>query len=183
MISFPDVQWIQNDIATDPSGARHLNTTGYVKTLGTNAGGALSFGSINITVSGAISDTALVFAHVNSLGDASGVFNMRFFLNKVSAWNTGTYRFLFDKNIHFIANYSLNNGHNDVPTTIPTSQNILSTLIPGWTDGAPYISGISDQGVTEYIWLAVLAGTNVPIGTYGGAGAGTFRYRLLYDFS
>lgn len=183
MIDFPNVEWIQNNVLVDPSGTRHLNTTGFIKKLDTSAGGALSFGNINVTNSGGISSTALTFAHAASLGDASGIFNMRFFLVNVSAWNTGTYRFLWDKTIHFTQGKSLNDGNLDLSTTVPATANLRSTLVPEWVGGAPSVSGVGDQAVTQYVHLAVLAEGDTPIGTYGGAGAGSFRYRLLYDFS
>lgn len=183
MIDFPNVEWVQNNPLVDPSGVRHLNTTGFVKQLDTSAGGVLSYGNINVTTSGGISATALTFAHLESLGDASGIFNLRMFLVNTTAWGAGTYRFLWDKTLHFTAGKSLNGGNDDMPTAIPATANLRSTIVPGWEGGAPWVSGVGDQAVSQYVHLAVLAEGDTPVGTYGGAGAGSFRYRLLYDFS
>ena len=192
MVTAPTIQWILQSSSTNPSGHRHeLNTAyGYVKQLGTGAGQALDFGSINTTLSGAISDTKVVYARVANMGTASGIFNLRFFLNSTSAFSLGQYRFLEKKDLHFIPNLKLVDTAKDTPRVIPAYQN-LSGTIPSvgradygqWQAGVPWISGTRDDDATMYIYLAFLAFQDVPNGTYGGAGAGSFRYRLLYDFS
>jgi hypothetical protein len=183
MVSFPTVQWIQQNPAVDPSGSRHLLNLGFVRQLGTGAGQELNFGQLNTTGSGAITSTLLCYARVSDLADASGIFNMRFFLVNTSAWGVGSYRFLESKRLHFTSSLTLNSAANNTPTVVPTNNNIIGTLAPGWTFGQPWMSGVADQDATQYVHLAVEAGSDVPVGTHGGAGAGTFRYRLLYDFS
>lgn len=183
MTTFPSVEWIQNSTSVDPSGLRHLKTTGFVKTLGTGATGQLDYGSIDVTTSGAISDTRLVFARMISAGDASGIFNMKFFLNNISAWTAGRYRFLFQKNLHFLPSNELDESNEDLPVVVPASPNLLSTVRVTAPTGGNNVSGVLDEDVTQYIWLATLAGNDVPVGQYGGAGAGVFRYRLIFDFS
>lgn len=186
MVNFPSVEWIQQSLAVDPSGFRHLKQTvnGYVRNVDTGAGGVLDFGSINTTGSGAISDTKLVYARISSMGDASGTYNMRFFLTNTSSFTAGTYRFLERKTLHFVPNLTLNSSANNTPTVVPTTTNFLGTVqTPLWQAGQPWMSGILDGDVSQYAYLAVEADVSVPIGTKGGAGAGTFRYRLLYDFS
>jgi len=183
MVSFPTVQWVQQNPAINPSGSRHLLSLGFIRQLGTGAGQELNFGQLNTTGSGGITNTFLCYARVSNFGDASGVFHMRFFLVNTSAWGPGAYRFLESKQLHFVPNLSLNSAANNTPTVVPANSNISGTLAPGWTFGQPWLSGIADQDVTQYVHLAIEAGVSVPVGTYGGAGAGTFRYRLLYDFS
>lgn len=186
MVNFPSVEWIQQDPTLDPSGFRHLKQAihGYVRNVDTGAGGVLDFGSMNTTGSGAISDTKLVYARISSMGDASGVYNMRFFLTNASAFTAGSYRFLEKKSLHFVPNLGLDSSAGNTPTVVPTTTNFSGTVqTPLWQTGQPWLSGILDQDVSQYIYLAVEADVSVPIGTKGGAGAGTFRYRLLYDFS
>jgi hypothetical protein len=184
MVTFPTVEWIQQNSAINPSGFRHLKTVGFLKNLGTAANEHLNFGSINTTASGDISDTLLVYPRVLSYGEASGIFNMRFFLSGSTAFGAGTYRFLERKTLHFLPSFTLNSSANNTPTIVPTTANYSGTIqTPAWPLGTPWLSGLFDQDVGQYIYLAFEGHVDVPVGTYGGAGAGSYRYRLLYDFS
>lgn len=186
MVNFPSVEWIQQSLAVNPSGFRHLKQSihGYLRNVDTGAGGVLDFGSMNTTGSGAISDTKLVYPRIASMGDASGVYNMRFFVTNASAFTGGSYRFLEQKSMHFVPNLALDSSAGNTPTVVPTNTNFSGTIqTPNWQSGQPWMSGILDPDVGQYAYLAIEADVNVPIGTKGGAGAGTFRYRLLYDFS
>jgi len=186
MVNFPALEWIQQSLVIDPSGFRQLKqpVKGFIRNVDTGAGGVLDFGSINTTGSGAISDTKLVYARISSMGDASGVYNMRFFLTNASAFTAGAYRFLEQKSMHFVPNLALDSSANNTPSNVPTNTNLSGTIqTPNWQSGQPWMSGVLDADVGQYVYLAVEAGVSVPIGTKGGAGAGTFRYRLLYDFS
>ena len=186
MVNFPDVEWILQDPATDPSGLRDQKSggAGFVKLLSTAADGVLDYGQLNTTGSGAITTTSLAYARVNDLGDASGVFNMRLFMSNITAWGVGTYRFLEQKQLHFVPNLTLDSAADNTPITVPSSPNLLGTITePEFPLGKPWMSGLLDNDVSQYVHLALEVNVDVPVGTYGGAGAGTFRYRLLYDFS
>jgi hypothetical protein len=186
MVVFPTIQWVQQNPTVNPSGSRHLSSpgAGFLRTLGTGAGNFLDFGQINTTTSGAITDTKLCYARVSTMGDASGVFNMRFYLSNISAWGAGVYRFLEQKTLHFVPSLVLNSAANNTPTVVPSSPNFSGTIIePEFPLGKPWMSGVKDNDVSQYVYLAIEAAQSVPVGTYGGAGAGSFRYRLLYDFS
>jgi len=186
VVQFPDIQWVQQDPAIDPSGLRDalIGGAGFLKLLSTAAGAVLDFGQLNTTGSGGITDTSLAYARINDMGDASGVFNMRMFLTNITAWGAGTYRFLEQKHLHFVSNLTLDSSAINTPTVIPSSPNLSGTIIePEWPLGKPWMSGLLDSDVSQYVHLAVEVGVDVPVGTYGGAGAGSFRYRLLYDFS
>lgn len=185
MVISPTIEFVQQSTSINPSGSRHLSNpaAGFLKLLNTGAGGALSFGTANTTGSGIVSTTSLLYARVTDFGDASGIYNMRFFLSNSSAFNTGRYRFLQNKNIHFVPNLTLTPAYNDTPLTLPSQPNLSGTVMPGWTYGSPWLSGIGDGQVSQYVWLAIEVDNNVPVGTFGGAGAGTLRYRLVFDYS
>ncbi len=185
MVTFPVIQIVQNSLSVNPSGSRHLNGAAFIKAVDTSAGGVLDFSQVNTTGSGAISSTKLCYGRVSNFGDASGIYNMRLYLKNISAFGAGTYRFLEQKNVTFVPNVTLNSAANNMPTVIPTQPNLSGTIQPGWPFGSPWISGTvpHDQAVTQYFWLAIEVGNNVSTGTYGGAGAGSLRYSLIYDFS
>ena len=173
---FPTVQFIEFDKTVDPSGFRHISASG-IKTLDTSTNGYLDFGNVNTTSSGTISATKMVVFRASNMADASGIYNLRFFLQNASAFNTGTYRFLYRVATHYQgSSFSLSLADLDTPTSEP-SQNVLAT------NGLASISGITDNDVSQYIYLGVYVGKDVPYGTYGGFGAGSFRYRMVYDFS
>ncbi len=187
MVTFPTVEWIEQSLETDPSGSRHLSSVpaGFLKNLNTGAGGHLDFGALNASAGATITPTKCAYFRASSMGDASGIFNMKFFLTSITDWNLGTYRFLERKSIDFVPSLSLTAGDTDTPTSVPTAANVLATAFieAGFQRGAPWISGTLDNDVSQYIYLAVSASSDVPVGTYGGPGDGGFRYRLLYDFS
>ncbi len=177
-MALPQIDIIQLDNAINPSGTRNLGAScsGFVKFLSTSSSGCLDFGFLNITTSGVYSGTKLIFFRPLSLGDASELFNFRFYLSSINAWSTGTYNFLLKKQIHFTSGVALTLADENVPTSIPTSGNILSTA------SGTYIQSIAESGCSQYIYLAVYADTNVPVGQYGGPGQGGFRFRLTFDF-
>ncbi len=177
MATFPTVQFIQFEKDIDPSGVRNVLASG-IKVLDTTITGCLDFGNANTTTSGVISDTNMFIFRVSDLGDASGVYNMRFYLESATAFNTGNFRFLHKIDTHYQGGgFQLTTSDLDVPVIQPTVQNVLST------SGQPPLSGLADGHVSQYIYLAVFVDTDVPFGTYGGCAAGSFRYRMVYDFS
>jgi hypothetical protein len=177
MATFPTVEFIQFNKDVDPSGFRHLAASG-IKVLDTSITGCLDFGNANTTTSGALGDTAMCVFRVSDMGDASGVYNLRFYLHNASAFDAGNYRFLHKIDTHWQGGgFQLGLGDADIPVTEPTTQNVLST------SGQPTLSGIFDGHVSQYIYLSVFVDTDVPFGTYGGCAAGSFRYRMIYDFS
>jgi hypothetical protein len=177
MAIFPDVQFIQFDKDVDPSGSRHLVAGG--QELDTSITGCLDFGNANTTTVGATSDTTMAIFRVDALNDASGVYNLRFFLNSTTAFGVGNFRFLHRIATHYQgAGFELSLADLDVPLAAPL-QNVISTT----PSSQPTLSGIIDADVSQYIYLAVWVDADVPFGTYGGCANGSFRYRMLYDFS
>ena len=174
---FPVVQMVQFEKDIDPSGVRDVLASG-IKVLDTSITGCLDFGNVNTTTSGGIADTKMFIFRADSLGDASGIYNMKFYLENASAFGVGNYRFLHLIDTHFQGpGFQLGLSAADIGLTAPTAQNVLST------SGTPTLSGIFDGHVSQYIYLSVFVDTDVPFGTYGGCAAGSFRYRMIYDFS
>jgi hypothetical protein len=186
MVVIPTLQVIEQSVATDPSGSRHLlsGAAGFVKLLGTGPAEELNFGSIQTSPTGAITDTKCVYARVSDFGSASGVFNLKFYLNNTSSFGAGTYRFLEQKEIHFVPNLELDSSANNTTTIVPTSTNLLGTnRFPEFQFGSPWLSGLVDHSVSQYVYLATEIGADVPVGQYNVAGGGGFRYRIIFDFS
>lgn len=174
----PQIDIIQLDNVIDPSGTRDLGAaaSGFVKFLDTSTSGHLDFGTMNTSNSGVFSDTKLVFFRPTSLGDASEIYNFRFYLSSTSAWATGNYLFKMANEIHYESAKALDASASGVPTSLPVAANIVNT------QGIGTIQAVAESGCSQYIWLNVYADIDVPVGTYGGPGNGGFRYRLTYDF-
>lgn len=189
MVSAPTIEWREWDVDVDPSGHRveslSVGQWGFQGVKGTSNGGTLIFGSLNTSVSGQISDTKVLTAHVTNWGDASGITNMKVFLNSISAFDNGNYRFLYAIQRHFWtqSGVPLNETDDDFPTSQPASQNILSTLGSGFLKNTAGVTTPDENQATEYLYLAVFCDTDVPNGSYGGPSANSFRYRLKFDFS
>jgi len=186
----PIITFREFDVAggADPSGIRHLKSgdadvhENFIKSLGTSVGEQLDFGINNISNSGINSATKVVLAHMDSSGDlTTQLFNLKFWLPSVSSF-TGTSRYNLQK-----SNYVLQSGwkpnlivQNDsieqVPTTLPTSGNILRQ------DGNAEITGSGDTEVTEWLYLSTFTDTDERVGLHGGPGLNTFRYRLTADY-
>ena len=182
----PTTHFSQFDIlSVSPSGERHSTAaSGYLKELTTTAGGALDFGSLDnssgIVVS---SPTKCVVWVVDNLQDATTeVFDMKFWLSSVSDWvgrNTD-YNSYFNQHVtnQWLGNVKLNyNSGTYTPTSLPAAQNLLqnegnSTITASGTDAA----------TTEYIYLSVSVDSDTPVGIYGSAGGGGFRYRVTYKY-
>jgi len=175
----PQIDFIQLDSVSDPSGTRELGAgmTGFTKFLDTSTSGHLDFGTLNITTSGVYAGTKLCFFRPTSLGDASQIFNFRFYLSSVSAWGTGDYNFKYNAQVGFEAGQALGDASSGVPVSLPTTQNIFST------QQDTFIQAIAESGCSQYLYVDLFTNTDVPVGTYGGPGNGGFRYRMTYDFS
>lgn len=174
----PSLKIIQTDNAINPSGTRNLGVgvSGFVKFLDTSSSGHLDFGFIDITTSGSYAGTKLIYFAPDSLGDATKIYNFKLHLSSTSTWGDGNYEFLWKKQIHFTSGVQLTLADDNVPMSLPTSSNVLSTA-----SGA-FIGAVAESGCSQYIYLDVYADTDVPTAIYGGPGNGGFRYRVTYDF-
>jgi len=186
MVNVPTMVWREWDTEIDPSGIRisddttTLTASGFQGVRSTTAGETLIYDPVNIAVSGQLTDTKLLTTYVSSWGDASGVFNMKFYLTSIAHFGAGTYRFLYDIRTHFASGLALDQTALDLSTTLPSTQNLLTTL----GSGALANTGFYDESqVSQYVYLSLWINNDVPVGTYGGAGTGGLRYRVRFDFS
>jgi len=177
-MNLPDIRIDQWDNAHNPSGVRNteLSASGWIKRLDVSSSGTLDFGSINITTSGGFAGTKLIVARPTTMGDATTIEDLRLYIVSKTAWTTGTYNFKFKKLIHFQSGLQLISTDDNVPITLPASQNILNT------HSGNYIQVVAESGCTQYIYLDVYADTDTAIGQKGGPAANSFRYRLRYTF-
>jgi hypothetical protein len=186
MVNVPTVEWREWTTTIDPSGIRisddttTLDASGFLGNRSTIAGETLVFDPVNIAVSGQTSDTKVLTAYITNWGDGSGISNMKFFLTSVSDFGVGDYRFLYSIRTHWASGLELNETDSELPITIPTSQNILSTFGSGTVQNTGYYD---ESQVLQYVYLSMFIGVDVPVGVYGSAGGGGFRMRLLYEFS
>lgn len=169
MVLPPTVQIIEFDVSASASGT----WSGPVNI----ASRALDFGQIDNSVSGVVSDTKVVAMSGVAFNGNSVIEDMRFYAASVSAFTNGTYLFLVDITNTWTQNKRLTTGADGVPTSLPSSQNYFRM-----GGGAQIVGSGQVDGLGQYVYLAVFAGTNVPDGTYGGLGAGTLRYRVRYDY-
>lgn len=177
-MNLPQIQFKQYDNAINPSGARNLDVpaSGFIKILNTSSSGCLDMGYINITSSGTYAGTRMFFFRPLTLGDALELRNFRLYLINTSAWSTGTYKFLWKKLVHFQSGVALSTIDEELPNSLPPSGNVLST------QSGMFIQSITESGCSQYMYFDIFSNTDVPIGTKGGPGAGSFRLRLVYDF-
>lgn len=163
----------------DPSGFRGQNThASFIKALGVGANEQLDFGSNDISISGVNSPTRVVTAHMDASGDlTTQLFNLKFWLTSATAFDGDNTRFNMLTSSGWLQNQVVqNDSTQQVSTVLPSSGNILRQ------DGSGIITGSGDAEVTEWIYLSVFTGNDEPVGVKGGAGQGTFRYRLTADY-
>jgi hypothetical protein len=182
----PVTHFSQFNIADpDPSGSRHdTSASGYFKELDTQTGGELSFGTLDnssgINIS---SSTKCVIWVVDHLQDATTkVFDMKFWLSSTSdfAGEGAGYNVYFNQHMSkkWLGIIQLTDSSGTyTPQSLPAGQNLYRH------DGASAInSSGTDNSVSQYIYLGITIDPDTPVGIYGGAGAGTFRYRVTYKY-
>jgi len=169
MVLPPEVKIVQFDVAAATSGT----WSGFVDTTTQ----ALDFGQIDNSVSGLVSDTKVVAMSGVEFNGNTVIEDMRFYAVATTAFSQGTYQFLMELTNTWAQNKQLTTGADDVPISLPGSQNYFRH------GGGAQITGSGQvDGLGQWAYLAIFAGTDVPDGTYGGLGAGTLRYRFRYDY-
>jgi len=169
MVDAPTVKIVEFNVAAATSGtwSNFVDTTTK----------ALSFGQIDNSISGTISSTKVVAMSGVAFNGNSTLSNMKFYLLSSSAFTVGNFQFYMDINNTWTQNKSVMTDDDVVPTSLPGSQNYYHL------GGGPIITGSGQSdGLGQWIYLSVYAGTNVPDGTYGSLGGGGLRYRVVYDY-
>ena len=168
-----------------PEGQRHTTAaSGYIKHLDASPSGELDYGQLNNSSGVTITTpTHCAVWVVDAMNDATEqIFDMRFWLSSVADFvGRGTdYNTWFNQLNSTTWQSGVTIDKDDgsfTPTSLPAAQNVNSA------SGLPYIvSAGNDYDVSEYLYLSVSIDTDTPVGTYGGAGVGTFRYRMTYKY-
>lgn len=169
MVLAPDFRVVEFDLTSAVSGV----WTNFVNTTTR----ALDFGQVDNSSAAVVSATKLVAMSGVEFNGNTVVENMRFFLVASTAFTNGDYRFLMDISNTYTQNKALTTANDLVPTSLPGAQNYFRL------GGATQITGSGQvDGLGQWLYLAVYAGTDVPNDTYGGLGAGDFRYRITFDY-
>jgi len=169
MVAAPNVKLVQFDLSAATSGT----WGGFIDTTTR----ALAFGAIDNSVSGSMSATKLVAMSGVEFNGNTVIENMKFYLSSRSDWTTGDSRFYMDINNIYTQNKTLSTSNDNVPTAIPANQNYFRL------GGGSQITGSGQvDGLGQWIYLAVFAGTDVLDGTYGVLGGGGFRFRVTFDY-
>jgi len=169
MVLPPEVKIVEFDITAAVSGT----WSGFVD-ISTRA---LDFGQIDNSVSGVVSDVKVVAMSGVAFNGNSVIEDMRFYAVATSAFDQGNVQFLMDLTNTWTQNRQLTLAADDVPTSLPSSQNYFRH-----GGGAQIVGSGQVDGLGQWAYLAIFAGTDVPDGVYGGLGAGTLRYRIRYDY-
>ena len=176
-------QWSPSGIS--PSGHRHQTSgTLYVKELSTDANEELNFGTLDITEGiNTTSDTRCLVWIIDDLKDVKeSIFDMKFWLSSVADFvGRGVdYQLWFNQHITSVwtSGLSINEASGVfTPISLPGSQNLLK-----WDGSSEIAVSGMDDAVSQYIYLSTTADKDTPVGIYGGATVGTFRYRVTYKY-
>jgi len=180
----PITHFIQYSVkAPSPSGFRNISASGY-KILDVSPSGELNYGDLN-NGSGVVVTTPTKCAVwvIDSMEDATEqIFDMKFWLSSITDFvGRGTdYNVWFNQQMNTAWQSGLQIDKDDgvfTPTSLPSAQNLLSS------SGLTTIeSAGNDADCSQYIYLSVSVDPDTPVGVYGGAGVGGFRYRVTYKY-
>lgn len=178
---------------TSPSGSRHLQNHGsFVKVLASGNGSAtvsfdaLDYQSNNVGAGSGISPTkCIVFRIDNFELDTTRVLDMKLWSPDLGDFLYPQYaKLLYETSSTWVQNKSisvsdLTNKDKWVPESLPDIQNVLRASGNGYT-----IWDTKDEHSSQYIYLALAASGNTPLGEYGSTGndATGFRIRITYDY-
>jgi len=165
----PNVKIVEFDITAATSGT----WTGFLDTTSR----ALDFGQINNNISGVVSDTKVIAMSGVTFNGNTVIEDMRFYAVAVTAFTQGNYQFLMELTNTWTQNKQLQTSADNVAVSLPAAQNYFRM-----GGGAQIVGSGQIDGLGQYAYLAIFAGSDVPDGTYGGLGAGTCRYRFRYDY-
>jgi hypothetical protein len=187
----PWLRWYQFhvDEFSDPSGERHIpgGAFAYDKTVGSGTCvSGISFPEITIKVGSnkdnyASTPIALVF-HLSNIDSGSGVGGLRFYLDQGSALDgDGMPPKAFIQMIvsgQWQPFLTMPSGYGTplVPGVVPELSNVFRQ------NGGNTLENITDDWVSQYVYLNVVIPNHFPLGTYGICGSGSLRFAVLYDY-
>jgi hypothetical protein len=177
----------------DPSGSRHLqNHDSFVAVLASGTGDAtvnfssLNYNAVEVGAGSGISDTkCIVFRIDNFELDTTRITDIKLWSPDLSDFLYPQYaKVLYEAHNTWTQNKAidvsdLTNQDKWVPDSLPVQQNLFRSSGTGWT-----IWDTKDEHASQYVYLALAASGNTPMGEYGSTGndATGFRLRVTYDF-
>lgn len=173
-----------------PSGHRHEDKEayGWKRNVSTQAVSYLDYGSVNNAEVKQHTETFAIIARVSDFGDANeAIYNLRLWISDLSALTEGTYWFNGFPSGQWLQDLQLTDASGyALPQSLPSGQN-------WWRDAGGAFdrndaafqeitgSGITDDQVTQFMYVSMSVNPDVPVATYGGDGGG-LTYRLTYDY-
>jgi len=182
----PTVQVYEFDITeSSPEFTRHIagGSPAYVKTLGSGSISDYLYFDTTAAKSGYSSyETKVLVFRVATTGNT--VFNMRFYTPDSSALSPGSSYYQYGVSgvwaaFERFAESGVVNM-NEVPTTLPTSQNLFRQ------NGEASLTGILDTDVSQYLYLNLCIDDTFPGGRFGSGGSssyGVWNHRITYDYT
>ena len=173
-MSVPTVSFIEFAV----SGADPLlnNYATPVGTLNETDAKALDFGNINLDLSPS-SNTKVFLMQATDMGDNGFIRNMRFWAPSVIFPASISYNTATARSTDWVQNAAIDSASGVVKTILPTSQNLFRH------DGNTAISGITNDELSEWVYLNLSVTSSLAVGNYGGSnGQGILRYRVTFDY-
>jgi hypothetical protein len=169
---------------SNPQFVRHIpsGSPAYVRTLGSGTLGEYMFWETKSDQGYYESyQTKVVVFRVTTTGNI--ISNMKFWTPDDSVLSQGSSYYQFAVSGTWLAfpQFATSGQVNmvEVPTTLPTSQNLFKQ------DGGTSITGILDEDVSQYIYASLCLEETYPNGRHGaGDGSfGRFEHRVTYDYT
>jgi hypothetical protein len=180
-LGIPVVKFEEFDIAADDPFLD--NYTNPLKQLNESDTGTLHFGIIRVEDS-IESDTKAVLMRVTDMKGNDFINNMRFWAQSTVEPSVVSYNMAIagsgswtPRPDRSVAWGGINAASGQIPQTLPTSQNFHRR------DGHVDINGIATSEASEWVYLNLTVGSNLPVGNYGGTnGRGVLRYQMVFDY-
>ena len=180
-MGIPIIRFQEFDIADDDPFENNYATGG--KQLNESDVGTLHFGIIRVedTIE---SDTKAVLMRVTDMKGNDFINNMRFWAQSTVEPSVVSYNMAIagsgswtPRPDRSVAWDGISAASGQIPQTLPTAQNFYRR------DGHAAISGIATSEASEWVYLNLTVGTNLPVGNYGGTnGQGVLRYQMVFDY-
>jgi len=177
-----------------PSGSRHLQDhASFLRVLASGNGDAtvsfdaLDYNSIEVGLGSGISATKCIVFRINDFElETTQITDMKIWSPDLADFLYPQYsKLLYETHNTWTQDKSLGvasliDTTKWVPSSLPSEQNLFRASGTGYT-----IWDTKDEHVSQYVYLAVAASGNTPLGEYGDTGNRTegFRLRVTYSFN